>query len=117
MLSPDEEAAGRRLAVLRKAEDERVGPRFPPARSFLHDETKRLVAESPLLEVMRRLPKGGILHLHGSAGGDFHGLVAQALVPPGLLRVHGRRRAGPPCAARCALPEPPEGAWRPLVRR
>ena len=53
---------------------ERVGTYFPPAHSFLLDKTKRLVAESPLLEVMRRLPKGGILHVHGSAGGDSHWL-------------------------------------------
>jgi hypothetical protein len=34
VLSPEEEAASRRLAVLRKAEEERVGAYFPPAHSF-----------------------------------------------------------------------------------
>ena len=111
VLSPEEEAASRRLAVLRKAEQERVGTYFPPAHSFLFDRTKRLIEESPLLEVMRRLPKGGILHVHGSAGGDFHWLVSQATERADCYMFVGD--AGP--IVRGALrffPTPPEGAWR-----
>jgi hypothetical protein len=111
VLSPEEEAANRRLAVLRKAEEQRVGAHLPPAHSFLLDRTKRLIEESPLLAVMKRLPKGGILHVHGSAGGDLHWLVSQATGRPDCYIFVGDE--GP--VVRGALrffPTPPEGAWR-----
>jgi adenosine deaminase CECR1 len=111
VLTAEEEAASRRLAVLRVSEEERLGTYLPPAHSFLLDKTKRLIAESPLLEVMKRLPKGGILHVHGSAGGDFHWLVAQATERPDCYIFVGEE--GP--VVRGALrffPTPPEGAWR-----
>ncbi len=73
VLSPEEEAASRRLAALRKAEEERVGADLPPSHSYLLDRTKRMIEESPLLEVMKRLPKGGILHLpHAKQQFDRH---------------------------------------------
>ncbi len=114
VLSAEEEAADRRLSSLRKAEEERVGAYLPPAHSFLLDRTRRLVEESPLLEVMKRLPKGGILHVHGSAGGDLHWLVSQATERPDCYVFVGEE--GP--TVRGALrfsPKPPEGAWRPVV--
>jgi hypothetical protein len=113
-LSPEEEAADRRLAVLRRAELERVGPYLPPAHSFLLDETRRLIEESPLLGVMRRLPKGGILHVHGSAGGDLHWLVAHATYRPDCYVFQG----GEDPVVRGTLrifPRPPEGDWHRVV--
>jgi adenosine deaminase CECR1 len=113
-LSPEEEAADRRLAVLRRAELERVGPYFPPAHSFLLDETRRLIEESPLLEVMRRLPKGGILHVHGSAGGDLHWLVAHATYRPDCYVFQGGE--GPVVRGTLRIfPRPPEGDWHRVV--
>jgi adenosine/AMP deaminase-like protein len=113
-LSPEEEAASRRFAALREAEEKRVGGDFPPAHSFLLERTKRAIEESPFLEVMRRLPKGGILHLHGAAGGDFRWLVAHATYRPDCYvflgddgsTVHGTLRF---------FPKPPGGDWRPVV--
>jgi adenosine deaminase CECR1 len=96
---------------MREAELARVGERFPPARSYLLDETKRLIQESPLLDVMRRLPKGGMLHVHGSAGGDLRWLVSQCLERPDCYVFVGG--GGP--VVRGALrffPAPPEGDWR-----
>ncbi len=113
VLSPEEETASRRLAELRKAEDQRVGTYFPPAHSFLLDKTKRLVADSPLLDVMKRLPKGGILHVHGSAGGDSHWLAAQALERPDCYMFTGD--GGPVLRGTLGFfPTQPEGAWRPV---
>jgi len=114
VLSPEEEAAGRRLLALRKAEQERVGAYFPPAHSFLQDETKRLIETSPLLEVMRRLPKGGILHLHGAAGGDFRWLIAHATYRPDCYVFTGDG----PSPVRGTLQlfaKPPGGGWRSVV--
>ncbi|HSD67491.1 MAG TPA: hypothetical protein VLF95_12355, partial [Vicinamibacteria bacterium] len=114
VLSAEEEAASLRLAELRKAEEERVGTYFPPAHSFLLDRTKGLIDESPLLEVMRRLPKGAILHLHGAAGGDFRWLVSHATYRPDCYVFAGE--AGP--AVRGTLrffPKAPGGDWRAVV--
>ena len=114
VLSPDEEAASRRLAELRRREEARVAAHFPPAHSFLLDRTKRTIDESPLLEVMRRMPKGGILHMHGAAGGDFRWLVSHATYRPDCYVFLGE--AGP--AVRGTLrffPQPPEGDWRAVV--
>ncbi|HSD28904.1 MAG TPA: hypothetical protein VLL75_16510 [Vicinamibacteria bacterium] len=111
VLSPDEEAASRRLAELRKAEEDRVVAYFPPAHSFLLDRTKRVIDQSPLLEVMRRLPKGGILHVHGAAGGDFRWLVTQATYRPDCYVYVGE--AGPVVRGTLRFfPRPPEGDWR-----
>ena len=113
VLSVEEEAAGRRLAELRNAEDKRVGADLPPAHSFLLDKTKRLVEGSPLLEVMRRLPKGGILHVHGAAGGDLHWLVSHATYRPDCYMYLGDGGE----AVRGTLrffPESPGGDWHPV---
>jgi len=111
VLSPEEEAADRRLLALRKAEQERVGTYFPPAHSFLRDETKRLIESSPLLEVMRRLPKGGILHLHGAAGGDFRWLIAHATYRPDCYVFTGEGQS-PVRGTLRLFAEPPGGDWR-----
>ncbi len=114
VLSAEEEAADRRLAALRRAEDVRAAAYFPPAHSFLLDETKQLIEASPLLEVMRRLPKGGILHVHGSAGGDLHWLVSHATYRPDCYMYLGEQ--GPIVRGTLRFfPQPPEGAWRPVV--
>ena len=114
VLSPEEETASRRLAALRKAEEERVGAEFPPAHSFLLDRTKRAIEGSPLLEAMKRLPKGGILHVHGAAGGDFRWLVAHATHRPDCYVYEGEDTATVRGTLRF-FPEPPGGDWRPVV--
>ena len=78
----EEESASRSLLALKQAEIERSRADFPPARSFLRDDTKRRIAESPVFAVMRRLPKGAILHAHGGAMGDFRWLIATATYRP-----------------------------------
>ena len=82
VLTPDEESANRRLMALKRDELERTREHFPPARSFLLNETKQRIAMSPVLDVMRRMPKGGILHAHGSAMGDFRWLVSHVTYLP-----------------------------------
>jgi adenosine deaminase CECR1 len=113
VLSAEEEAASRRLAELRGAEEERVGSFLPPAHSFLLDRTKRTIEASPLLEVMKRLPKGGILHVHGAAGGDLHWLVSDATYRPDCYMFLGD--GGPVVRGTLRFfPEPPGGDWRPV---
>src|SRR5262245_53959011 len=65
VLTPAEQSADRRLMALKQAELVRTRNFFPPAHSFLEERTKQAIAESPVFDVMRRLPKGGVLHAHG----------------------------------------------------
>jgi adenosine deaminase CECR1 len=114
VLSPDEEAASRRLVELRRAEEERVRAYFPPAHSYLLDRTKRAIDQSPLLEVLRRMPKGGILHLHGAAGGDFRWLVSEATYRADCYVFQGD--SGPDLrGALRFFPHPPGGDWQSVV--
>ena len=126
VLTAAEEAANTRLMALKQAELDRTRDYFPPAHSFLRERTKEAMAGSRVLEVMRRLPKGGVLHAHGGALGDFRWVVANvtyradcymyvgpaaADAPPrGTLRLADKRRAraGAWCAS-CGL--------RPRIRR
>src|SRR5687768_4219086 len=82
LLTPEEESANRRLMALKQQELERTRAYFPPAHTFLAEKTKQVIANSPILDVMRRLPKGGILHAHGSAMGDYRWLVTHATYRP-----------------------------------
>ena len=77
-LTAEEEEANRRLMLLKQAEMERTREYFPPAHSFLKSKTRQLIDQSPILEIMKRMPKGGILHGHGYAMGDFLWLVKHA---------------------------------------
>lgn len=69
VLTPTEVEADRRLHALYEEEKDRTGADFPPAHSFLEAKTRQLIEESPVLAVMKRLPKGGILHAHAEAAG------------------------------------------------
>ena len=82
VFSADEQKADQRLHALRMAEIDRTRDYFPPAHSYLRDRTKQVIAASPVLEVMKRMPKGGVLHAHGGAMGDFRWLVSYATYRP-----------------------------------
>lgn len=110
-LSPAEEAADRRLMALKHAELDRNRMYFPPARSFLLEKTKQLIAASPVFEVMRRLPKGGILHAHGGAMGDFRWLVSHATYLPNCYMYVGEGDGVSRGTLRFAERSPGEG-WR-----
>jgi adenosine deaminase CECR1 len=113
-LSAAEQAANHRLMAMKQAELDRTRDWFPAAHSFLDPRTKEAIAGSPVLEVMRRLPKGGILHAHGSAMGDFRWLVSQATYRPDAYMYVGPAPAPPRGALRIASAPPGEG-WRPIA--
>jgi adenosine deaminase CECR1 len=89
-LGPEEEEANHRLMILKQAEIERTREYFPPAHSFLESRTRQLIDQSPILEIMRRMPKGGILHGHGLAMGDFHWLIKHATYLPNCYIYQGK---------------------------
>jgi len=111
ILAPEEGAANLKLMMLKKEEMERTQEYFPPAHSFLKSETRRLIDQSPILEIMKRMPKGGILHGHGYAMGDYDWLVKQATYLPNCYIYQGKKEPPRPGALAVSL-EPPGDGWR-----
>lgn len=110
-LAPEEEEANRRLMLLKQEETERTREYFPPAHSFLKSRTRQLIDQSPILEIMKRLPKGGILHGHGFAMGDFHWLVMHATYLPNCYIYQGKEELPRKGSMRIST-EPPGDGWR-----
>lgn len=111
VLTPAEETANRRLMALKQSELDRTRGYFPPAHSFLLEKTKQAIAESPVFDVMRRLPKGGVLHAHGSALGDFRWLITEASYRADCYIYVGTGSTVPTGALRLA-DVPPGDGWR-----
>jgi adenosine deaminase CECR1 len=110
-LAPEEEEANRRLILLKQREIERTREYFPPAQSFLQSKTRQLIDQSPILEIMKRMPKGGILHVHGFAMGDFHWLVKHATYLPNCYIYQGKEE--PPRKGTMRIsPDSPGDGWR-----
>lgn len=114
VLSADEEAANRRLTAMRHTELARTRAYFPPAHSFLDPKVKQMIAESPVFAAMRRMPKGGILHAHGGAAGDFRWLVANATYrPDAYIYLGGEPR--PPRGTLTIAPQSPGDGWQRII--
>jgi adenosine deaminase CECR1 len=79
VLSADEQAADRRLRKLQADELARTRASFPPAASFLLARTRLAYEQSPLFAVLRRMPKGAVLHGHLSAMGDYRWMVQRVM--------------------------------------
>ena len=110
-LAPAEEEADRRLMLLKREEIKRTREYFPPAQSFLKSKTRGLIDQSPILEIMKRLPKGGILHGHGFAMGDFRWLVKHATYLPNCYIYQGKEEPNRKGFMRISA-EPPGDGWR-----
>jgi len=110
-LSSQEKEASRKLMLLKQKELERTRKYFPPANNYLKSRTRRLIDQSPILEIMKRMPKGGILHVHGFLMGDFRWLVKQATYRPNCYIYRGNDDATAQGALRISK-EPPGEGWR-----
>ncbi len=53
---------------------------FPPARNFY--QSKSHIEETKLFELIKKMPKGGILHLHSGAMGDADWMIQKAASLP-----------------------------------
>ena len=110
-LSPEEKEANRRLMLLKQKELERTREYFPPAHNFLKSKTQRLINQSPILEIMKRMPKGGILHVHGFLMGDYRWLIEQAISRPDCYIYKGKNDAAAQGALRIFNESPGDG-WQ-----
>ncbi len=110
MLSSEEREANRKLMLLKQKEFERTGDYFPPAHNFLKSKTREMIDQSPILEVMKRMPKGGILHVHGFLMGDYRWLIRQATYRPNCYIYKGKDDVAAYGALRI-FEEPPGNGW------
>ena len=77
--TPDEEAAARRFSSLQASEIDayRQKDEFPPMIAF--HQAKPIMEKSEIFRIIRRMPKGGALHIHSTAGGRAEWLVQECL--------------------------------------
>ncbi|MCC9135651.1 hypothetical protein ACFSKU_12920 [Pontibacter silvestris] len=81
-LSEKEEAANQKLIALR---EEMIAYYdsvhfFPPAHHFF--KSKEHIYSTKLYKILKKIPKGGIQHLHPNAGGSYRWIVERALQEP-----------------------------------
>jgi adenosine deaminase CECR1 len=74
-LSEQETALNEKLSTLKDSliAEANLNDFFPPARYFY--KSQQFMEETMLYRIFRKMPKGGILHVHPSASGDFHWIV------------------------------------------
>jgi adenosine deaminase CECR1 len=108
-LAPEEEEANHRLMLLKQVETERTRGNFPPAQSFLKSQTRQQIDQSPILEIMKRMPKGGILHGHGLAMGDFRWLIKHATYLPNCYIYQGKEEPPRKGSMRISKERPGDG--------
>lgn len=90
LLGPKEEALNRKMQkwqqeLLQQYKEQHF---FPPARNFY--QSKKHIENNPLFELLRKMPKGGILHLHSSAMGDPDWMIQRAIATPEMYVYWGK---------------------------
>ncbi|MDW7690471.1 hypothetical protein R9C00_23070 [Flammeovirgaceae bacterium SG7u.111] len=78
ILSPTEQRVNQKLVALRKEmiAGYKAQHFTPPARYFY--QSQEYMLNTKLFGLLEKMPKGGIMHVHSSAMGDFHWIVDKA---------------------------------------
>jgi adenosine deaminase CECR1 len=81
-LSPQEQILDQKLGQLRDSMIAvyKAQHFFPPARYFF--QSKAHIEETKLFKLLRQMPKGGIMHLHGAAAGNARWVVDKVINSP-----------------------------------
>jgi len=69
VLNAKEQQANEILLDLRSQDVQKYQADFPPSLNFR--DAKPMIDQSPLFKVLKRMPKGGILHIHMIGGAEF----------------------------------------------
>ena len=82
VLSDQEEEVNRKLVALQQKMLRQYQQQhfFPPARYFYY--ANRSIEKTQLFKILRKMPKGGVLHLHPGAAGNLRWVVEAALTTP-----------------------------------
>ena len=81
-LDSNEQVLNKKLVALAKTmnSDYKEQHFFPPARYFF--QSKQHIEETKLFKILRMMPKGAILHLHGAAAGNVNWVLDRVLTDP-----------------------------------
>jgi len=82
VLNAKEKALDKQLVLLRDSMITQYRDQhfFPPARYFF--QSQEHIEQTQLFKILRSMPKGGILHLHGAASGDAEWVIDQVVGDP-----------------------------------
>ncbi|MEM1123235.1 MAG: hypothetical protein AAGJ18_22530, partial [Bacteroidota bacterium] len=82
VLSPKEQRLNQQLVKLQQSmiADYKANHFFPPARNFYN--SKAHIEQTSLFKILKKMPKGGILHLHSGAMGDARWMAQKAIEIP-----------------------------------
>ena len=82
VLSASEEEVNQKLLALQRQMMKQYQRQhfFPPSHYFYR--SKRLIEQTQLFRILRKMPKGGVLHLHPGAAGNLRWVVEKALETP-----------------------------------
>lgn len=82
-LSAEEQQLNEKLVALRKQMIQQYDAVnfFPPAHNFY--KSQEHIYTTPLFQVLKKMPKGGIHHFHPTAGLSFEWVINRALQEPG----------------------------------
>lgn len=82
VLSAKEEAVNQKLLTLQRQMTQQYRKQyfFPPAHYFYQSQTH--AQQTLLFKILRKMPKGGVLHLHPEAAGNLRWVVQRALQEP-----------------------------------
>ncbi len=78
-LTPKEQQLNQKLVALQQdmIADYKANHFFPPARNFYN--SKAHIEQTPLFKLLKKMPKGGILHLHSGAMGNPRWVAQKAI--------------------------------------
>ncbi len=81
-LTPKEQQLNQKLVTLQQnmIADYKANHFFPPARNFYN--SKAHIEQTPLFKLLKKMPKGGILHLHSGAMGNPRWMAQKAIDTP-----------------------------------
>jgi len=82
-LNPEETTASTHINSLLQTyiKESRASHNFPPT-TFFHEWNITGITESPLYDVVERMPKGGALHLHSGSSGSTQWIVDEGVLLP-----------------------------------
>lgn len=113
-LSDKEEKVSQYLTLLQNDFIKASGKDFPPSNFFY--EGKHLIDSSMIYKILRKMPKGGLLHLHPTAGSSAEWVVKNISYMDNCYMYTSRDKAVTYGAMRFINPDSVRAGWESLKR-
>ncbi len=111
-LSEEEQRVDQYLKQLQKQVKVESPTVLADPRAILSKDAR--IYKTPLMRLIARMPKGGVLHIHSSAMGDLHWLLEKAIEEPHCYIYLGKGDGKLVTGAMRFFQEPPSLDWKPL---